>query len=113
MPSKHVPDWTPGCGRPHPELALILLWAEGKVTLVEKQRKTHDGREYGQPLKVQYPCWNPGEWAFSVARNSQMILDLSDELVSTRKVKVKPPLKAGRLTYYADLQNDVLGLALG
>lgn len=88
MSSKHVPIWTPGCGRPHPELDLILLWAEGKVTLVDKQRITDDGRAYGEPVKAQYPCWNPDGWTFDVAKNSQMTLDLTETLVSTRKVKV-------------------------
>ena len=79
------PIWTPGCGRPHPDIELIKAWAEGKVMLVDKQRVTDDGRKYGEPVKAQYPCWNPDGWTFDVARNSQMVLDLTEALVSTRK----------------------------
>jgi hypothetical protein len=83
--AKHIPLWTPGCGRPHPDAELIKTWAEGKITLVEKQRITHDGVKYGQPLRVQYPCWNPDDWKFDVAVNSQMVLDLSENLMSIKK----------------------------
>lgn len=82
-------SWTPGCGRPHPELELITAWAQGKITLIEKQRVTGDGKVYGEPVRVQYPCWNPDSWKFDVAKNSQMTLDLGETLVSTRPRKVK------------------------
>lgn len=102
MPSKHIPAWTPGCGRPHPDADLIRAWAEGKVMLVEKQRVTTEGKTYGQPLRVQYPCWNSDEWKFEVARNSQMILDLTDSLVSTRPTKVrKLPISMGQHQDYS------------
>ena len=80
--------------------------------LVEKQRITQEGRAYGQAIRVQYPCWNPDEWQFSLAKNSQMILDLDDSLISTKKVKVPPKDLRGR-SRMADLSKDVLGLALG
>ena len=95
------PTWTPGCGRPHPEFELIKAWAEGRITLIEKQRVTPEGKPYGQPVRVQYPCWNPEDWKFDVARNSQLTLDLSENLVSTRKVKA--PAKPKNINY-ANLQ---------
>jgi hypothetical protein len=99
---KTQPIWTPGCGRPHPDLALILLWAEGKITLIEKQRVSDEGKNYGEPVRVQYPCWNPDSWKFDVARNSQMTLDLTEALVSTRPAKVrKLPLGPGRQQDYS------------
>lgn len=112
MPSKHIPIWTPGCGRPHPELALIQLWAEGKITLIEKQRVTEQGKNYGEPVRVQYPCWNPDTWKFDVAKNSQMTLDLTETLVSTKKVKTrligdKDGIRQGTFDDYKKLREKI------
>lgn len=88
-------DWVPGFGVPHPNADLIKAWADGKVLLVEKQRMAGD-KPYGQPLAVQYPCWNPEGWTFGIAKNTQIGLDLETHaLVSNRKVKAPPVKKPG------------------
>lgn len=86
--------WVPGCGAPHPDIELIKAWAEGKVPLVDKQRVA-GGKPFGSPLHQQYPCWQPGDWQFEVAKNTQLALDLDNNLVSQRRVKVEPFKKPG------------------
>lgn len=95
--------WTPGCGVPHPSAELIKAWADGKVPLIDKQR-TVGGKPFGAALKVQYPCWNPADWQFEIAKNTQLALDLDGKLVSQQKFKA-PPLKTPGVSRVSKFSN--------
>lgn len=55
MSEKADRNWAPGCGRPHPDYDLIMMWADGKVPRIETTRNNAGGK----PLPQQFPTWNP------------------------------------------------------
>lgn len=64
-------SWTPGCGVPHPQAALIMEWSLGKTKLEQQRVITgpilvEPPQAFGAWIPVNFPVFNPETWRFRV-----------------------------------------------